>query len=101
MAARHQLGVRVIGLTEQLAGFFNVKDGVLVSELAAGGIAESAGIKVGDCIVAVNNDRVASSPDLNRLIDRAGREVKDGGEVTLTIVRDRKEQTIKVTFGQR
>lgn len=101
MAARHQLGVRVTELTEQLARFFNAKDGVLVSEITAGGVSETAGIKAGDCITAVNGERVNTPSDLNRLVDRTSREGKDGSEVTLTIVRDRSEQTIKVRFSQR
>lgn len=101
MAARHQLGVRVTELTEQLARFFNAKGGVLVSELTAGGIAESAGIKTGDCITAVNGEPVNTPSDLNRLVDRTSREGKDSSDVTLTIVRDRSEQTIKVRFSQR
>lgn len=101
MAARHELGVRVIELTEQLARFFNASGGVLVNELAAGGIAENAGIKAGDCIVAINGERVNAPSDLNRLVDRTIREGKDGSDVILTIVRDRGEQTIKVRFTQR
>lgn len=101
MAARHELGVRVIELTEQLARFFSASGGVLVNELAAGGIAEGAGIKAGDCIVAVNGERVNTPSDLNRLVDRTIREGKEGSDVILTIVRDRSEQTIKVRFNQR
>jgi C-terminal processing protease CtpA/Prc len=101
MAARHQLGVRVTELTEQLARFFNANGGVLVSELTAGGIAESAGVRAGDCITAVNGERVSTPSDLNRLVDRTSREGKGSSEVALSIVRDRSEQTIKVRFSQR
>jgi S1-C subfamily serine protease len=100
-AARYQLGVRVTGLTEQLAKFFNAGGGVLVNEVVAGEAAERAGIKAGDCITAVNGERVNAASDLNRLVDRAGKEEKDAGEITLTVVRDRTEQAIKVRFGQR
>ncbi len=101
MAARHQLGVRVTGLTEQLARFFNATGGVLVSELVAGSIAENAGIKIGDCITAVDHDRVNTPSDLNRLIDRTSRDGKGANDITLTIVRDRNEQTVKVRFGRK
>jgi len=100
-AARYQLGVRVTGLTEQLAKFFHTSGGVLVNEVVAGEAAERSGIKAGDCIAAVNGERVNAPSDLNRLVDRAGKEEKDAGEITLTVVRDRAEQTIKVRFGQR
>lgn len=100
MAARYQLGVHVTELTEQLAKFFNAKNGVLVTEITAGGIAEVAGIKAGDCIAAVNGDPVITPADLNRLVDRNS-GAKDPTEVALTIIRDRNEQIIKVRFNQR
>ncbi|MDQ3011656.1 MAG: PDZ domain-containing protein [Acidobacteriota bacterium] len=100
-AARYQLGVRVTELTPQLAKFFNTSGGVLVNEVVAGEAAERSGIKAGDCITAVNAERVNTPSDLNRLVDRTGKDEKEVGEITLTIVRDRAEQTIKVRFGQR
>ncbi|MBS1790449.1 MAG: PDZ domain-containing protein [Acidobacteria bacterium] len=98
-AARYQLGVRVSSLNEQLATFFNVKNGVLVNEVRAGGVAESAGVKAGDCIVAVNGERVETLADLNRLVDRVNDKVAN--EAALSVVRDRTELTINVKFGQR
>lgn len=98
-AARYQLGVRVMPLNDQLAKFFNVTHGVLVNEVRAGGVAESAGIKAGDCIFSVNGEQVATPSDLNRLVDRTGKDDKD--EVMISIIRDRSEQIIKVEFGKR
>jgi S1-C subfamily serine protease len=100
-AARYQLGVRVTPLNEQLARFFNTGGGVLVNEVVAGEAAERSGIKAGDCITAVNGERISAPADLNRLVDRTGKDEKEVGEITLTIVRDRSEQTIKVRFNQR
>lgn len=100
-AARYQLGVRVTELTPQLAKFFNTGGGALVNEVVAGEAAERSGMKAGDCIIAVNAERVNTPSDLNRLVDRTGKDEKEVGEITLTIVRDRAEQTIKVRFGQR
>lgn len=100
-AARYQLGVRVTPLNEQLARFFNVTNGVLVNEVRAGAAAEIAGIKAGDCIIAVNGEKVNSLADLNRLVDRTDKDEKDANEVAIGIVRDREEQIIKVQFGQR
>lgn len=97
--ARYQLGVRVTPLNEQLAAFFKVSGGVLVNEVRVGGIAESSGIKAGDCIVAVNGERVGTLTDLNSLVDRANE--KGSTETTLSIVRDGTELSVKVKFGQR
>lgn len=100
-AARYQLGVRVTSLTEQLAKFFNTSGGVLVNEVRVDGVAEGSGIKAGDCIIAVNGERVNTPSDLNRLVDRNGKDEKEKSEIILTIIRDRTEQTVKVKFNQR
>lgn len=106
LAARYQLGVRVTSLTTQLAAFFNVKNGVLVNEVRVGGAAEQAGIKAGDCIIAVNGEPVDSLAELNRLVDLTSRvnqdqKVQSAGEATLSVIRERAELSIKVKFAQR
>lgn len=106
LAARYQLGVRVSSLTAQLAAFFNVKNGVLVNEVRVGGAAEQAGIKAGDCIIAVNGEPVDSLADLNRLVDLTSRVSQDqkaqsAGAATLSVVRERAELSINVKFTQR
>jgi len=104
-ANRYYLGLIAAPLSDQLAKFFNVAGGVLVSEVRAGGAAESAGIKAGDCITAVNNDLVTSTFDFNRLVDGLGKngkmEESPSLEFVLTIVRDRSEQKIKIKIDSR
>jgi predicted metalloprotease with PDZ domain len=104
-ANRYYLGLITTPLSEQLAGYFNITHGVLVSEVRAGGAAERAGIKAGDCIIAVNDEQVSSTPDLNRLVDRLGKDESLGDkttiELTLTIVRERNEQKVKVKIEQK
>jgi len=99
-ANRHLLGIRAIPLSQQLAGFFNVTtgSGMLVTEVRPGGLVERAGIKAGDCITALNGERVASLADLNRQVGRTGREVT---EVVFGIVRDRHEMTMKASLSAR
>jgi S1-C subfamily serine protease len=106
LAARYQLGVRVTSLTPQLAAFFNVKNGVLVNEVRVGGAAEQAGIKAGDCIIAVNGEPVDSLADLNRLVDLTSRvsheqKVQSAAGATLSVIRERAELSINVKFTQR
>ncbi len=104
-ANRYYLGVIAVPLSGQLAKYFNVAHGVLVSEVRAGGAAERAGIKAGDCIIAVNDDQVSSTADLNRLVDKLGKDEplaeKAHTDFFLTIVRDRNEQKVKVRIEQR
>jgi serine protease Do len=89
-----RLGVSVAELTPQLAGYFGVKDGkgVLVTEVSAGGAAEKAGLKAGDCIIRVASTAIESAEDIHRALSNKSDQSRD---VTLTIVRDRKEQTLQ------
>ena len=48
------MGVSVGPLSDQLATYFGVKEGVLVSEVSSGTPAATAGIRAGDVITAVN-----------------------------------------------
>ena len=54
------MGVSVVPLSDQLAAYFGVKEGVLVSEVASGTPAATAGIQAGDVITAVNGRNVLS-----------------------------------------
>ncbi|MCC7009687.1 MAG: PDZ domain-containing protein [Acidobacteria bacterium] len=90
-----RLGVTVQELTDQLGDFFGARAGVLVTSVATGTPAEAAGLKAGDVITRVNGTAISSASDLRRSIAGAS------NDVTLTIVRDRKEQTLKATFTTR
>ncbi len=91
-----RLGVTVEELTGQLASYFGAKDGVLVTEVAAGTPAEKAGLKAGDVITSVNDKPVTSGSDLVRLVREAG----DGAEIAIGIVRDRKPQRLQAKLGE-
>jgi serine protease Do len=88
-----RLGARVEDLGDQLGEYFGVKngDGVLVRSVRKGGPAESAGLRAGDVIVKVDEEAVADPSDLRGAL----RERRDA-PLTLTVVRDRKEITLKV-----
>jgi S1-C subfamily serine protease len=93
--ARGRLGVQAETLTPQLAEYFGVKDGgVLVSGVTENSPAAKAGIKAGDVITSIDGGRVRDYDDLVR-------EVRDKtGEVTVGIVRDKKESSLKTTIEQ-
>ncbi len=55
--------------------------------------AEKGGLKAGDCIIRAGDREVGSVSDLHRALER---ESEAKREVTLTIVRDRHDQTVKV-----
>jgi serine protease Do len=92
-----RLGVMVAPMSDQLAAYFGVKEGVLVSEVLENTPAASAGLKAGDVITAANGRGVQSTMDLTREV----RDTEPGSTIELRITRDRKETTVKATIPQR
>jgi len=82
-------GVSVQDLTGQLGDYFGTREGVLVTSIEDGSWAKTLGLKAGDVITKVNDFTVRSSADWWR------RMANEPGEVTITILRDRKELTLK------
>jgi serine protease Do len=88
-----RIGISTQSLTKQLADYFGVKDGgLLVTSVNENSPAAKAGLKAGDVIIAVDGEKVESSGDIARVINK-----KQDGEVALTVVRDRNPRTIRVT----
>jgi serine protease Do len=87
-----RLGVQVQGLSDQLASYFGVKEGVLVSDVDEGSPADKAGVKAGDVITAVNGQQVTEPEQLRRELAKA-----DEGKATdLSVMREKKALTLKV-----
>jgi serine protease Do len=95
---RGYLGVSVQAITPELAKSLNLKDrkGALVADVTKGSPAEAVGVKRGDVIVGFDGKEIAEVHNLPPLV--AATPV--GKEVPLTILRDGKEQTLKVKTGQ-
>jgi serine protease Do len=89
---RGRLGVTVQTLSTQLADYFGAKDGVLVTAVADNSAASRAGIKAGDVITSIDGEHVHSSEDLVRSLRAAHDHVSVG------LVRDKKELTVKVDY---
>ncbi len=85
-----RLGVGVGELTTQLAEYFGAKEGVLVTSVTGGSAAARAGLKAGDVITSIDGRPVRSREDLVRAL-RDGKE----DELTIGIVRDKKESSVK------
>lgn len=95
MQSWRRSGVQVENLNSQLGEFFGVKngEGVLVRAVDKGSRAEQAGLKAGDVIVRVGNQRISGTDDFMRAL----RETR-GGNVQLGIVRDRREQSLSMVL---
>jgi membrane-associated protease RseP (regulator of RpoE activity) len=91
--SRGRLGVTVQSLTPDLEEYFGAKNGgALVSGVTKESAAAQAGIRAGDVIVSINGRSVGDSDDLIQ-------ELEDlDGEVTIVVLRDKKEMTLKATL---
>ena len=89
-----RIGVSTMELTKQLADYFGIAagKGVLVTSVTEDGPAAKAGVRAGDVITAIDGEAVDSPGDLSRVINR-----KKEGDVTLTLIRNKTQQTIRVT----
>jgi serine protease Do len=96
---RGYLGVGIQDLTPDLAtsfGIGNVK-GALVGDVKEGGPADQAGLKQGDIITAYQGAPVEDAVALQRLVTRTA----VGTAVSLTIVRDGREQRLTATIREQ
>ena len=88
-----RIGVSTQPLTRQLADYFGAKDGgVLITSVSENSPAAKAGLKAGDVITAIDGEKIDSSGDITRSINK-----KQDGEISLTILRDRNTRTINLT----
>src|SRR2546430_12996143 len=95
---RGQLGIVVSRVTSDLAASLGMPEakGVIVNSVRAGSGAERAGIRQGDVITAINDTPVSESNAFrNRVASNA-----PGTEVTLTVLRDNREQKIRAALGE-
>jgi serine protease Do len=95
---RGYLGVTIQKITEDIANTMGLNNarGALVTDVAAGGPAELAGIKTGDTIVAFDGKAIKDSADLPLEVAR----VAPGKTVDLKIYRESKELNIPVKVGE-
>ncbi|HVP36671.1 MAG TPA: PDZ domain-containing protein [Terriglobales bacterium] len=91
-----KLGVEIQDLTDQLGDYFGVEngEGVLISEVEKESPAEKAGLKAGDVIVEVDNQKIKGSDELHQIIS----EKEKGDKVSLKVLRDKRLKDFSVTM---
>jgi serine protease Do len=94
LGTHRRIGVSTTQLTKQLADYFGVAGGrgLLVTNVSENSPAAKAGIRAGDVITEADGQRLETVGDLSRAVNR-----QKEGEVTLTIIRDKSQRTIRVT----
>lgn len=92
---RPKLGVTVQDLSDELAEFFGVKEGALVSTVVKDSPAAKAGIKAGDVITTIDNTPIDSADALVRAIR------EQSGDLAVGVVRDKQKLSLKATIEKR
>jgi S1-C subfamily serine protease len=104
-ASHPYIGVRLQALTPQLAREINGAtdecrlpevNGVVVVEVLAGSPAAKAGLKPCDLIAKVGGRRVRNPSEVQLAVDKG----KVGEELSITVLRDGKEEPLTVTPGE-
>ena len=94
---RYYVGVEVQPLTSGLAEYFGVKSGagLLIGNVFPDSPGAAAGLKAADVIQKVNGQTIVSLSDWERAI-----RLNHGKQVQVTVIRDKKEQTVSMVAGQ-
>ncbi|WP_442962503.1 DegQ family serine endoprotease [Pseudomonas sp.] len=94
---RGWLGVIIQEVNKDLAESFGLPRpaGALVAQVMPDGPAAGGGLQAGDVILQFNGQDIVMSSDLPHAVGR----VRPGEEATLTIMRDRKRQNLRMRIG--
>jgi Do/DeqQ family serine protease len=95
---RGLLGVIVQNVTSDMAQSLGLSEvrGAIVSSVTSGSAADKAGVKQGDVIVAFNGEPVKDNNGLRNAV--AG--TRPSSSVTLTVLRNGREQQLNATLGE-
>lgn len=95
------LGIKGTDVSEEYATYYNMPEGVYVSEVSSGSPAQKAGLQRGDIIVRLDDREVKTMTSMQEKLSK----LKAGTEVKVVIMRaddgEYKEQTIVVTLGSK
>ncbi|MEO8382279.1 MAG: PDZ domain-containing protein [Acidobacteriota bacterium] len=96
---RAYIGVSLTNLSPELREYFGApkENGVMVESVQKDSPAEKAGIRVGDIVLGVDGDDVASSADLRHALQ----EKKEGDSVRIEVLRGRARQTLVAAVKER
>ena len=96
LAGRPRLGVSTQSLGDQLAEYFGVEGGALVTSVFEDTPAAEGGLRAGDVIVGLGGDDIDDPGDLRRALA----DIEEPGEVSVRIVHDGMTRTITVQLRE-
>ncbi|MXX69060.1 MAG: PDZ domain-containing protein [Gemmatimonadales bacterium] len=96
LSGRPRLGANTQSLGDQLAEYFGVEGGVLVTSVYEDTPAAEGGLRAGDVIVGLGDEEIEDPDDLRRALSDL-----EPGEVSVHIVRGGAEQTLTVELEER
>jgi len=91
------IGISMQDLNDQLASYFDVSSGILITEVDPESPAHTAGLLAGDVILQFNQEAMSQSVDLKHAL--AGHE--EGDIINLQVVRKGERLGVDVTLGKR
>lgn len=95
------LGIKGTDVSEEYAKYYNMPQGVYISEVSSGSPAQKAGLQSGDIIVKIGDRDVTSMTSLQERLSK----LKAGTEVKVVVKRsdngEYKEKTVTVTLGKK
>ncbi len=91
-----KVGALVEPLTSQMSEYLGVPSGLMVKQVARKSEAESAGLKAFDVILKVGGDTITTVADWDRSL-----LANQGKPVQLTVLRDRKQQTLTLQVDSK
>lgn len=93
---RTQIGIRGQDINTQMAEYYKISEGILVIEVSPGSAAEKAGLQKEDIIIAANGQEAKTIDALNTIKNT----LKPGDQLTLTIIRENREQKIDLVLQE-
>lgn len=96
---RPYMGVYLQPLDKELADYFNAPntDGALVADVSPGGPAEKAGLRKGDIIIKLNDEKIKTPDDLTGVVKKS----KVGAKLILEILREGNARFINLTLAEK
>lgn len=87
-------GFNIQAIDERIAKYYNLDDtkGVIVNQVAKGGLADDAGLKVEDVIIQANGEPIRNEQDLIALVN----DLKVGDTLKMKIMRNKSEKEVEM-----